>query len=450
MILVKNDSQLSLGRLKIKNKKGVAWMRFSKVFLLSMLLVMVIMIAGFSVGSAAPVQVDYWVGFTGPDRDIMKSLVDEFNSTHPQIQVNMMSLQWTPLFSKFMIEVRGGTPPDILTMHLFEMGQFVNAKLLDANMVKSVGLKKTDYSSKLWNASMYSNVQYAVPLDYQMHGLFYNKEIFGKAGITSPPATGEELIKIGQKLTIDKNGKNATEAGFDPQNIVQYGLGMMNNHHGFYMWWGLMNQQGENKAFTATMKKATFNDAKAAKAWAFLEDLVFKYHIVPKGEKSPFDDFKVGKVAMLIDGPWEIPGLDKVADLKYETAPFPQVFQHPGVWGANTLLTFPVKAKSPKQQAALTFVKWLTNNSAAWAQCGMIPAKLATLSEIKNLPHREAFISETNYVYFLPPLPKAIQVFSSVAPSPILTASQNILLNNKPVEEVVSQMKKDIDMVLDK
>ena len=35
------------------------------------------------------------------------------------------------------------------------------------------------------------------------------------------PATGEELIDAARKLTIDKNGKNSTEEGFDKGNIAQ-------------------------------------------------------------------------------------------------------------------------------------------------------------------------------------------------------------------------------------
>ncbi len=424
-------------------------MKQTKSLLLTVLLLAIIAMAGYSTGSAAgPVQIDFWGGWTGPDRDVMKSIVDKFNTTHPKINVNLMTLQWTPLFSKFMMEARGGTPPEILAMHPFELGQFVSLKVLDAKQVKKVGLKKADYPAPAWLGTFYNNVQYAAPLDYHMHGLYYNKELFEKAGITVPPSNREELIAIGQKLTIDKNGKNAGEAEFNSQNIVQFGLGMLNNHHAFYQWYALMAQQGEI-ACDAKMKKATFNNEKAVAAWSFLQDLVFKYYIVPKGEKSPIDDFKAGKVAMLIDGAWQLPGLEQT-NLKYGVAPYPKIFEKKAVWGAGHILTFPVnpKADPEKQAAAVTFVQWLTDNSGAWAKSGNIPSKLSTIAEVKNYPGREAFLLMSNSFVMLPPLPKATQVFSSVAPSPILTAAQDIMLNNKPPTQVVPPLKKDMDAIL--
>lgn len=31
----------------------------------------------------------------------------------------------------------------------------------------------------------------------------------------------DDVVKLGQKLTLDKNGKNATEAGFDKNNMYR-------------------------------------------------------------------------------------------------------------------------------------------------------------------------------------------------------------------------------------
>ena len=70
--------------------------------------------------------------------------------------------------------------------------------------------------------------------------LFYTKSLFEEAGLAEPPHkygekytmpdgtqvdwnydTVREIAKI---LTVDKNGKDATQAGFDPDNIVQWGF----------------------------------------------------------------------------------------------------------------------------------------------------------------------------------------------------------------------------------
>ena len=44
-----------------------------------------------------------------------------------------------------------------------------------------------------------------------------------KSALTEPPATFEEFYEYAELLTVDANGKNATEEGFDSSNVVQWG-----------------------------------------------------------------------------------------------------------------------------------------------------------------------------------------------------------------------------------
>ncbi|MDA8409324.1 MAG: extracellular solute-binding protein [Treponema sp.] len=403
-----------------------------------------------SAGAAfsAPVTIDYWGGWTGPDLDTMKSIVDKYNASQSNVQVNFQSLQWTPLFSKFLMEMKGGNPPDILAMHPFELGNFVELGVLDANIVKKLGLTKDEFVDIGWNGSFYNGVQYGVPLDVHMHGLFANMDLLAKAGVKSVPKTGEELIAAGIKLTVDKNGKHPGEAGFDADNIVQYGLGFAQNHHTFYQFFALMYQQNAN-FLTEDMSKVTIDEQKAVKALTWLQDLVLKYKIVPKGEKSPVDDFMAGKVAMFIDGPWQL-GKVVTAPFKWTSNPYPRVFSNGSVWGAAEIFTFPNKGKSDpaKQRAVADFMRWMGANSVLWAKSGQLPASKAGLEAAKDLPGRAAFIESLPNERLLPPHPMAIQLFSASAPSPILTMSQDLLLNGKAPIDVVRQLEKDLDAIL--
>jgi multiple sugar transport system substrate-binding protein len=398
--------------------------------------------------SAGPINIDYWGGWTGPDQNTMKSLVDKFNQEQNKIHVNFTSMQWTPLFAKFLTEMNGGNPPDILAMHPFEIGQFAQMQVLDPKAVELVKLNKDDFSDYAWNGTFYLGKQYAAPLDVHMHGLFYNKDLFDKAGLSAPPKTGDELIAMGQKLTVDKNGKHPNESGFDENNVVQYGLGFAMNHHVFYQAFALMNQQGSNP-FSDKMTQVELDEQKTAKAFGFLQDLVFKYKIVPKGEKSSVDDFKAGKVAMIIDGPWQMPTLE-ASNIKWASAPYPKVFDKQVAWGAEEVLTFPAKPKPDpkKQQAAAEFVQWLEQNSGDWAKSGQLPASKAGMEAAQKMYGRDAFIASLNNAVLLPPNPKAAQLFSSTAPSPILTAAQDAVLNNKNPLDIAKQLKKDMDAIL--
>ncbi|MEC0231037.1 ABC transporter substrate-binding protein [Paenibacillus alba] len=404
--------------------------------------------ASGSAQPSGPINIDYWGGWTGPDLETMKGLVGKFNAEQKKIHVEFTSMQWTPLFTKFLTEMKGGQPPDVLAMHPFEIGQFAEMGVLDAKALESAKLTKADYSDFAWGGTMYKGKQYAVPLDVHMHGLFFNKEMLEKAGVAAAPKTGDELIAFAQKLTLDKNGKHPNESGFDDNNITQYGLGFNMNHHAFYQFYALLSQQGENP-FKEDMKKLDFDEQKAAKAFGFLEDLIFKYKVVPKGEKSPVDDFISGKVAMIVDGPWQMPKLE-TSSVKWGSAPYPKVFDKQVAWGAAEVLTFPVneKANASEKAAAVEFVKWLDKNSGEWANSGQLPSSNSGMEVAKKMPGREAFVSSLSNAVLLPAHPKSAQLFSSTAPSPILTAAQDAVLNNKNPLEIVKQLKKDINAIL--
>ncbi len=397
-----------------------------------------------------PCTITYYGGWTGADLDKMSGLVDDFNKSQDAITVEFTSLQWSEIFTKFLADYQSGASPDVVAMHTFEMGQFVEMGVLNSDEVAAMALNESDYAKTAWDGCMYDGKLYGVPIDINMHALYYNKDLFAKAGIEKAPATKDEFIDAAQKLTLDANGKNAADPSFDANNIKQYGFGFLQNHHGFYQIYGLMNQEGYNP-FTADMTSITLDASKTVSAIQFLEDLIYKYHVTPVGEKSPIDDFKAGNAAMIIDGNWQLSGLSEVS-FDWDTAEYPQIFDQKAVWGASELLAFP-QSKNPdanKQQAARTFVKWLSENSAKWAESGQIPANIKAQEESNKLKGIDAYYAELDYVKFLPAHPKAVELFSSKAPSPILTMAQDACLNNKAPEEIVTQFEKDLNAVLSK
>ena len=116
------------------------------------------------------------------------------------------------------------------------------------------------------------------------------------------PATGEELIDAARKLTIDKNGKNSTQEGFDKDNIAQYGFSFNMNHHVDFQMSARIAQQG-GTPFSGEMTEVPFDSEQAVKTLSFLQDLVIKYGVCPVGDKTPVASFTAGSVAMFVDGP---------------------------------------------------------------------------------------------------------------------------------------------------
>ncbi|MEA5012935.1 MAG: ABC transporter substrate-binding protein [Candidatus Limiplasma sp.] len=408
----------------------------------------VILLAGSIAGAyAEPVTIRFWGGWTGPDADTMKGLTEQFMAENPDITVEFESQQWTPLFTQVFAEADSGGAPDVLAMHPLDMGQFVEMGLLDDTMAASLGLQKEDYSETAWNGTLYNGVQYGVPLDLHMHGLYYNKDKFEAAGIEAPPATGAELIETAQRLTLDANGKNAAEEGFDKDNIVQYGLGFHQHHHIIFQLTGLLAQQGET-AFTADMTELAFNQELAAKALAWIQDFAYRYNTTPIGEASPPDDFKAGNIAMLIDGPWQMPSF-KAAGVNFGTAPYPQVFDQPAAWGSGHLFTFPLNNSGEAEKEAIkTFMAWMSQNSGKWAESGNIPASATGREYASTLENRQAFIDSMPTMRLFPAHPKAAEIFSNAQGSPFINAAQSLMLEGTDPAQVVKTFVEEMNAEL--
>jgi multiple sugar transport system substrate-binding protein len=414
------------------------------------------LLGALAVGSTpaqAAVTIDFWGGWTGPDRGVMENLVNRYQAADPGVKVNLFTVQWTPLFDRFLTSFRSGEVPDVLAMHPQDIATFASRNLLQpvAQDAASAGLKADQFAQTAWDGTFWNGTQYAFPLDLHMHAVYVNLDMFKGAGLdpSKLPTTGAELIAAATKLTIDQNGKHPGESGFDPTKVKQWGFGMNSNHHGFYYFYALLAQQGTS-FLDPTGTKVAVDTAKAERAWQWIQDLVYKYKVVPPGETNAFQDWVTGRVAMAVDGPWQLPAAQQSAPFAWTSTTFPNVFGTPAAWGSGHLLTLPVKNDPAKRQAAIKFITWLLNNSAAWGNSGNIPAMLAArqTQEFRSLPGRTAFVNSLPFVVFLPDIPKTNQVFSAAGPSPIVVAAQSVILKDAPVSQVLKPLIDSVNQIL--
>jgi multiple sugar transport system substrate-binding protein len=169
--------------------------------------------------------------------------------------------------------------------------------------------------------------QIGIPFDVYPSMVWYKKDMFEEAGIAEPPHTynskyklpdGTEvdwnydtLRQIALKLTVDKNNKDATEAGFDPTKIVQYGFEPQRDDlRGLGAYWGPGNLAGGADGHTVVIPDAW------KVAWKFYYDGMWKDHFImtfPVFESAAFGGgeypFFSGRVAMSENFLWTTYGV---------------------------------------------------------------------------------------------------------------------------------------------
>jgi raffinose/stachyose/melibiose transport system substrate-binding protein len=172
--------------------------------------------AGGSKEASAPVTITW--GLHKPKQEaeekVYNKIITEYNKVNPKVQVKLAfteytdAAQWNTWLNAQLI---GGAAPDLVSMlyvpamENFRKGLVVDLKpyLDKPNPFDSKPRSWWDsFSSGLINQNM-DNTNRAVPsvpLATVAVKVFYNKELFDKAGIKSTPKTYSELIEISEKL----------------------------------------------------------------------------------------------------------------------------------------------------------------------------------------------------------------------------------------------------------
>ena len=140
--------------------------------------------------------------------------------------------------------------------------------------------------------------------------MFYSRDVFDEAGLPYPPSdpdqawTWDEFVDVAMKLTLDANGKTPYDEGFDPENIVRYGVNMG-------IWWPIWGSFILSNGGTLVDAEGNFamNQPASVEALQAIADLALVKHCMPTPtarEGMPGTDVALltGAYAMVVDGQW--------------------------------------------------------------------------------------------------------------------------------------------------
>ena len=223
------------------------------------------------------------------------------------------------------------------------------------------------------------NELYSMPFNSSTPILYYNKDMFEKAGITEVPDSLEGIGEIGQQLLDNGGAGEAMSMGiygwFFEQLISKQGLEYANNGN------------GRKEAATAV----AFDENGAAKSiltvWKDLNDKGFA-PIVGKGGDAGLADFSAGKSAITLGSTASLKQILQDVNGKFEvgTAYFPKVSSSDeggvSIGGASL---WALDNQDPKKlRATWEFIKFLISpeSQAYWnAQTGYFPVTVAAQEE---------------------------------------------------------------------
>ena len=347
---------------------------------------------------ASPTKLTVWVGWSaGKELVTFKQVAAEYDKSHPDVTLNVVG---GIVDQKIVAAIRAGQAPDVVSsFNSYNVGVYCGTK---AWIDLKPFLDKSHISTSIFPPAtmyytQYAGTRCALPLLADVYGLYYNKALFKKAGLTGPPRTMSQLTAYAKKLTQRNPDGSLKVMGIDP-------------FIGFY--------ENVPERWAAAFG-AKWNDAKGnailskSPGWAkwlkWEKNLIdwYGYNNVVKfqaglgDEFSSSNAFETGKLAMNLDGEWRVAFIaNEHPTLQYGTAPIPVDDAQPGLYGSGyingTIIGIPKNGHHTDQ--AWDLVKYLTTNTHA----------LAVLSNgLRNVPSTEAsthskeLIPDANFSTFL-------------------------------------------------
>jgi raffinose/stachyose/melibiose transport system substrate-binding protein len=130
---------------------------------------------------------------------LWNSVAKEFHKAHPTINVKVVPIQNETIRTKIPIALQSSSPPDVFQE--WGGGQLVDQVKAHkvANLSKYVKswIKNIGGTAAGWQVN---GQQYGIPYNVGVVGFWYNKDLFSKAGISSPPTTWPAFLSDISKL----------------------------------------------------------------------------------------------------------------------------------------------------------------------------------------------------------------------------------------------------------
>ncbi|WP_406009344.1 extracellular solute-binding protein [Streptomyces sp. NBC_00637] len=312
--------------------------------------------------SSGPVTITWWdTSNATNEAPTYQALVKQFEAANKDVKVKYVNVPFDQAQNKFDTAAGASGAPDVLRSEVGWTPAFAK-KGFFLPLDGTEALKdQAKFKSNLIEQAKYEGKTYGVPIVTDTLALVYNKALFTKAGITEAPKTWDDLktaaATIKAKTGVD--GYWGSTQAYYAQSFL-YGEG--------------------TDTVDADAKKITVNSAEAKKAygtWLGLFDGkgLHKADTTADAYAHIQDAFVNGKVAAIVQGPWEITNFYKGSaftdknNLGIATVPAGSAGTAGAPTGGHNLSVYAGSDKA-HQAAALKFVNFMTSatSQAAIAQ----------------------------------------------------------------------------------
>lgn len=376
------------------------------------------------------VVVNFWHGMGGVLGDVLHELIDKYNESQDKVYIKSQHMgSYAALNQKIIASVLAGNPPDMAQ-------SFENwtAKLLLGDAVEKLNPYIEKEGKEYWAdffEAMRRNVTdkngniWSLPFNKSQQLIYYNKDLFRTAGLDpeSPPATWDDVIKMGRKLTRYKIGEKiynqdqyeefAKSEEFKnlkiaPERITSGTAYSVN----VWTYCNYLYQLG-GQLVSDDYSKGGFDTEQALDALIHMIDQIDVHKMAYRTTgRQDQNDYLSDQIGFFAGSSVSRLFMEDYITFDWGMAPIPAKNKKASVMSGTNVIIF--KQSSPEiKAAAWDFIKWFTTaeNTAYWSvKTTYMPVRKSSLNttilkeHLRKNSMNSAALEQLEYTCFEPPL----------------------------------------------
>ncbi|GAA4169018.1 sugar ABC transporter substrate-binding protein [Gryllotalpicola koreensis] len=224
----------------------------------------------------------------GGNEKNLQAIVDSFEKANPDITIKVTTTAYADYFTKLQTDLAAGTQSDVFDVDAGSYATYQSQGVL----APLDGVTASAYRTSVLDTYKTGGKQYGLPTSFSNVVLFYNKDLFDKAGVSYPTKdwTWADEQAAAEKLTDKSKG---IWGDYQPVTYNEYYKAVV---------------QAGGQFLSDDGKKAAFNDAAGKKAadWIAGKSGTVMPTAADGAGTADFDTnlFKAGKLAMWHTGIW--------------------------------------------------------------------------------------------------------------------------------------------------
>lgn len=327
----------------------------------------------------------YPVGVAGPLAQVMQAMVDEFNDAHPEIQVEAsFTGSYADTATKVQTAVQGGNPPDVAVLLATDKQTMLDLDALFpvSDLESDPSFDADDFRPAYWADTQVDGKTWCVPFQRSTPVLYYNKAALEQAGLDpdAAPQTWDELVA---------SSRAVMDAG-----ATTWGVEIPATTSAYWLFQALAIQSGQTLN-GEDAAHVNFDTPEAIEALTWMVGLGTEEQVMPTGAidwAAGPTDFSSATTAFLYHSTGSLVSIKSQAEFDFGTAFLPKNKEFGVPTGGGNMYVF--KTSDERQQAAWTFVQWMTSTGMAtrWSiESGYVP----TRASITETDEWKAYVEET-------------------------------------------------------